>query len=293
MSSKRSTNTSTKRLIKSTQAGIKKVSRGNKAAEGFLTVLLFVAILGFFAWQNGYLDNLLGKLGFDWLQQTDYAQTTVAVGDVRLDEIDTDWSVESAPDYYTVLGAANIDFDAPFGEIVYTGLDSLGRTQRVYGCLTHQMWADSAGWRQDCPASADAVSGWGHNEKVELFNADGSSTNGYLFNRSHLIGDSLGGGAFIENIVTGTRQQNVGNSDAKGGMRFTETLAEGYLSSNEDGYVLYSATPIYRGDELVPRAVYVQIYSDDGSIDMSVLVYNASYGYEINYADGTFEYVGF
>ena len=288
---------------------------------GYKVIYLVVALVlagGLFAWRGGYLDRFLVGTPLEQYAvgtQTDNKKTdsgnsgktdngtktdekkaesgnenvVATEGAIDPNTLDTTWSEAIAPDYYQIIDPsdAHIDFDVPKGEFVYEGWDNLGRTLRAYGCPTHETWESSAGWRAPMPASADSIAGWGHNEQVTLYNSDGSTNKGWMFNRSHLVGDSLGGETSKFNLITATRQQNAPN-----GMRHTETLAEDYLKNHKDGYVYYSATPIYKGDELLARAVYVQIQSDDKSINEAVLVFNAAKGYKINYSDGTFEHVG-
>lgn len=200
----------------------------------------------------------------------------------------TQWSMDKYPDYYRVAGKAIIDSDVQPGNIEYTGLDSLGRTQRVNGNITYKMVEDSKGWREKFDSDADKISGWGHNEKVEIDLGNGKTYHGYMYNRSHLIADSLGGAAKRINLCTGSRMENVGKNDGRGGMAYAETKARDYLNANHNGSLYYCAIPVYVGNELVPRSVYVEMKSDDGSIDESVEVFNTANGYTINYNDGTF-----
>ena len=103
-----------------------------------------------------------------------------------------------------------------------------------------------------------------------------------------MIANSLGGNAKRENVITGTRTQNVGEID--GGMRYTEKKAQQWLETHSDGGVLYyQVTPYYHKKELIPRYVIVSMKSSDGEIDEVVVVYNTANGYEINYNDGTFK----
>lgn len=200
----------------------------------------------------------------------------------------TQWSMDQYPDYYRIAGKAVIDSDVQPGNIEYTGLDSLGRTLRVNGNITYKMVEESKGWREKFDSDADKISGWGHNEKVAIDMANGKTYHGYMYNRSHLVADSLGGAAKRVNLVTGTRTQNVGSNNGKGGMAYAETKARDYLNAHHDGTLYYCAIPVYVGDELVPRSVYVEMKSDDGSIDESIEVFNTANGYTINYNDGTF-----
>lgn len=198
------------------------------------------------------------------------------------------WSEAEAPDYYRVVGKATVS-DAPAaGEIVYSRLDSLGRTGRARAVLTPELRRQAkARGRQDLPQSV-RPSGWGHNAWCEIQCPDGSVYRGMFWNRSHEIADSLGGDPVVENMVTGTRMQNVGGNGAgsEGGMAHCEAQARDWLDSHAAGELYYSVEPVYRGDEPVCRYSVVDMRSSDGRIDQRVYVYNAAKGYDIDYATG-------
>lgn len=323
-SSKRSTGTNASLKQVTNNVPLRQPKASDSAGYKVLYVIVMLVIVaGVFAWHGGYLDRFLigtpleqyattntngnsgnagstsGKpteSGSDAGSTTGSGNVITTPGAIDPNTLDTTWSVERAPDYYEILDPndAHIDFEVAKGEFVYGGFDELGRTTRVYGCPTHETWADSAGWRAPMPSSADKISTWGatQNKPIVLYNSDGSEYKSNPWNRSHLIGDALGASTVPENLIKASRQQNTGQSDNKGGMRATEAPAEEYLKTHENGYVYYSATPIYKGDELMARAVYVQVQSDDKSLNEAVLVFNAAYGYEFNYADGTYTHVG-
>lgn len=201
--------------------------------------------------------------------------------------------VASGDSYYEVTGTAERTYDATEGEIGYCPLDDLERAVCAYGELTHEIRAGERG--ADREDITQDPAGWGHNEKVEITSEDGSLTyRGYMFNRSHLVADSLGGHPEMDNMVTGTRTQNVGfNNDGGsgyGGMAYTEEIARDYLDSEDSiGCPLYyGVTPNYTGDELLPRTVTVDIQSCDQKIDERVVVSNTANGYVIDYTDGSF-----
>lgn len=199
----------------------------------------------------------------------------------------TTWSKDEAPDYYRVVGKAVVDVELAPGEVIYSDLDDLGRTGRAVACVTLDMVTEGIE-RDREDVSSVHPSGWGHNAQVDIELADGSIYHGFLFNRSHLIAKSLGGADVLENLVCGTHTQNVGDGDPVGGMSYCEQVARDWLFHHRDGWVFYSATPIYEGDELLCRSVIVDMRSSDGSLDMRVEVYNAAWGYEIDYATGEF-----
>lgn len=189
-------------------------------------------------------------------------------------------------DYYTVDGPA--DFTGATvpdpGAIAYGTPDMLGRSTRAVGNITKALRDDGSDRDRDMP---DEICGWpDHNPKVEIDLGGGDAYRGYLFNRSHLIAKSLGGADAPENMITGTRTQNVGRNQPPGGMAYTETLARDWLDAHPDGTVLYMATPNYQGDELLPRTVTVDIRTSDGAIDQHVTVYNTADGYGIDYLHG-------
>ena len=199
-------------------------------------------------------------------------------------------------DYYEVLGAAVKEHDPAPGEVSYCPLDDLGRAVCAYGSLTPQLRQEAQDrGRQDINVDP---AGWpGSNPQVKipaLEGVEGSKAySGWLWNRSHLLADSLGGGAVLENLVTGTRTQNVGSAQTggqySGGMAFTELLARQYLDdpANAECPLYYAAAPAYTGDELVPRTVLVDVASCDGSLDLRVEVSNTAAGFAIDYADGS------
>lgn len=214
----------------------------------------------------------------------------------------TEWDEQAYPDCYRIVGKAVVDRDVEAGTIEYDGFDSLGRTQRAVGNITKQMVDESAGWRAEFKGDVDTITGWkGNNHKISVTLPNGKGYSGYCYNRSHLVGDCLGGYEHVyntngtidqsasksekQNLVTGTRMQNVGQ-DGKGGMSYCENLVMDYLEAHPDATVYYSATPVYDGNDLVCRSVFVDIKSSDGGLDQEVEVYNADSGCTIDYATG-------
>lgn len=201
--------------------------------------------------------------------------------------------VDQDEDYFTVTGTAEREYDATEGKVDYCDADSLGRATCAYGELTADV-RDAAQERGRQSLDVDPA-GWpSDNEKVSipaLDNVEGSKEyNGWMWNRSHMLGDSIGGDPIAENLVAGTRPQNVGSAKNSGGMAYTETIARDYLDSSEANScpLYYAATPNYEGDEMIPRTVTVDIQSCDKSIDERVEVSNTANGYDIDYTDGSY-----
>lgn len=197
------------------------------------------------------------------------------------------WSEKTAPNYVVTVGKAKVSGKPAKGKIKYSKLDKYGRTRRVVGNITYKMVKRSIGSREEFAENSDP-SGWGRNKIVKIKLYTGKTYRGYFYNRSHLIADSLGGHAIKKNLVTGTRMQNVGANDGLGGMAYTERKVVSYLFKHHGASVYYSANPVYKGSELIPRSVIVDIRSSDKKLNERVIVYNAAKGYKINYKTGKF-----
>lgn len=194
--------------------------------------------------------------------------------------------------YYKVIGEATIDedkFGAP-GTIVYSQLDSLGRTQTAYGYLNYKLVSAEKNQKRESfsNSKSERLAGWPtKNSKVVIPYATKGEYKGEMYNRSHLIADSLGGAALKVNAITGTRTQNVGENNT-GGMAYIEEKLRQFFEHPTNETVFYEVKPVYTGNELIPRVVEINVKSSDGSINEHILVYNTAKGYTINYNDGTF-----
>lgn len=195
------------------------------------------------------------------------------------------WDEVAAPDYVLEAGPAQVRKALETGEISYSPLDGLGRPGLVAASLTHET-RERARQRGRQGIEVDPV-GWpDENPKVNIETPDGSTYRGRFWNRSRLLADSLGGDPARENLVTGSRMQNAGGNDNEGGMAYGEQVARDWLDKHDDGTLYYSALPLYEGTERIPRAVIVDMFSSDGTVDMELIVYNAAKGYAIDYETG-------
>ena len=199
----------------------------------------------------------------------------------------TAWDPVVSPNYYRVVGPAVVSEELAPGDVLYGDLDLLGRATGTRAQVTNAMMTNGIA-RERKDTSSISPSGWGENSKVEIALPNGGTYHGYFWNRSHLLAKSLGGDEVIQNLITGTRMQNVGANDGGGGMAWCETTCRDWLEAHPDGSVYYAATPVYEGSELVARSVLVDMRSSDGSIDQRVEVYNAALGFSIDYATGAF-----
>lgn len=105
----------------------------------------------------------------------------------------------------------------------------------------------------------------------------------YLYNRCHLIAYMLTGqNANERNLVTGTRAMNVE------GMLPYEIRVADYIKDTGN-HVLYRATPLFAGDELVCRGLELEARSiEDGGrgLSFNVYVYNEQPGVTIDHQSG-------
>lgn len=119
-------------------------------------------------------------------------------------------------------------------------------------------------------------SGW-HTVKYDFI--DGK----YLYNRCHLIGYQLTGeNANPKNLITCTRDTNINKM-----LPFENQVAE-YLKETNN-HVMYRATPIYEGDNLVASGIELEAYSveDNGKgVCFNVYIYNVEDNIEIDYKTG-------
>ena len=205
---------------------------------------------------------------------------------------------EFSQDYLSfkrVVGNAIIEHkDAVKGQITYLPLDDLDRATGAYGYITRDMYENAKGSN---PTITVDPTGWNSNKKTTFTydsNNDGKinkkdgdkSYKGWFWNRSHLVADSLGGDVSANNLITGTRMQNVGWNNNKGGMAYTESKTRKFLENNDNCDVYYSAKPNYLDNELVARTVTVDVKSCDNTLNERVIVDNNSPSHTIDYMTG-------
>lgn len=162
----------------------------------------------------------------------------------------------------------------------YSELDDYGRCGTAMACIGEaNLQTEERG-----DISNIKPSGW---QSIEADDVDG----GWLYNRSHLIANCLGGPCgrdgeneddLKKNLITGTRYMNVE------GMEKFELMIRDYISETKN-HVIYRVTPLYKNNDLLAGGVKMEAYSveDDGDgITFNVFCYNVQPGYKINYATG-------
>lgn len=155
---------------------------------------------------------------------------------------------------------------------IYEPLDRYGRCTVAFACLGKEtMPTEERG-----AIGSVKPSGW-HTVKYDF--VDGK----YLYNRCHLIGFQLSGeNANKRNLITGTRYMNVE------GMLPFENMVADYIDETGN-HVMYRATPVFEGDDLVAKGVQIEGYSveDEGEgICFNVFCFNVQPGVVIDYTTG-------
>ena len=220
-------------------------------------------------------------------QQTEAQPQAQPQAQVSTTSDELTWNEAAAPNYVATTGPASLEnATLSLASGTYeTHADELGRPSMVSANVTPEMaTAGAKRKRSELPNPL----GWPKNAEVDIQMADGTY-HGWLFNRSHLLAKSLGGPDTADNLVTGTRCQNVGNNDGSGGMGMPETAARNWLNRNPEGSLFYEVEPHYVGSEPIPRTVSVDVKTSDGSIDNHYVTYNAAKGFTIDYATGAWQ----
>ncbi len=152
----------------------------------------------------------------------------------------------------------------------YGPLDRLGRCTVAYACAGPDLMP--TGSRESI--SSVRPTGW---HLVKYAGIDGN----YLYNRCHLIAYGLTAeNANERNLITGTRYMNTL------GMNDFENRVIGYIRRTGH-HVLYRATPVFEGDNLVASGILLEGESvEDGEIRFCIFAYNVQPGITIDYATG-------
>lgn len=188
-------------------------------------------------------------------------------------------SADSIPPYdgrpYVELMGNKPSFDGVDGKESfeeYSDLDALGRC----GPATASVGRDLMPTEKRGPIGQIKPSGW---HTIRYDNIEKK----YLYNRCHLIGYQLTAeNANPKNLITGTSYLNTV------GMLPFENKVAGYVKRTGN-HVLYRATPVFRGKDLVACGVELEAFSveDRGKgICFHVFCYNVQPGIAIDYATG-------
>ncbi|WP_251546354.1 DNA/RNA non-specific endonuclease [Limosilactobacillus caecicola] len=169
-----------------------------------------------------------------------------------------------------------------YNHVVYNALDSLGRTSLGNTAFLEQHNHADTTLRTDQQVQP---AGWHDNYGGNL-----------VYNRGHLIAYSLTAGI---NSTTGKYQPTMTGDQNNPQNLFTETdfinqeiqtIYEAKVRhAIESGqHVIFQATPVFRGQELVPRGVNLQAISTNGQLNFNVYLFNVEPGIRIDYQTGSY-----
>lgn len=165
--------------------------------------------------------------------------------------------------------------------VLYSNLDRLNRTSRGNTAFLEKrnVASDQLRVRQFIQPT-----GWHYNHRNGV----------QLYNRGHLIAYSVSAGIDQEGHY---RPQNPSGDQNNPKNLFTqsafsnqkvqtifESKVRQALEANKK--VIYQATPIFRGNDLMARGINLQAVSTDGSLDFNVYLYNVQPGFVFNYRTG-------
>ncbi len=189
-------------------------------------------------------------------------------------------SLETIPAYSGAAYVA-VNGNVPFfddSELVteafekYSSLDTLGRCGAAYANICREIMPT----QERGSIGSVKPTGW-HLVKYDVVEGN------YLYNRCHLIAYQLAGeNANEQNLITGTRYLNIA------GMSPFEDRVADYVKETGN-HVLYRATPVFEGDNLLANGVLLEAKSvEDGGdgISFNVFCYNVQPGIVIDYATG-------
>lgn len=166
-------------------------------------------------------------------------------------------------------------------KVIYSNLDSLNRTSHSNTAFLEKrnVANDSLRVRQFVQPT-----GWHYNHR------NGTQ----IYNRGHLIAYSISAGIdqdgnYNPNNQSGDQNnpKNLFTQSAYSNQKI-QTIFESKVrrALRENKRVIYQATPIFRGNELMARGINLQAVSTDGSLDFNVYLFNVQPGFIYNYDDG-------
>lgn len=169
-------------------------------------------------------------------------------------------------------------------KVIYADLDSLNRTSHSNTAFLeqHNVANDSLRVRQFIEPT-----GWHGNHRGRE-----------IYNRGHLIAYSISAGIDQDGTYNPANRsgdqnnpKNLFTQTAYANQR-VQTIFESQVRSalRRGCHVIYQATPIFRGQELMARGINLQAVATDGSLDFNVYIFNVQPNYVFNYADGSASY---
>lgn len=204
------------------------------------------------------------------------------VGTVETTDIELEF--QSGSNIVTDLGQSTLDSSTwTSSHIEYGNLDNLNRatTATAYLQKSNVGPSDGRGGQSWQPT------GW-NNQKIKV-----NGKKRTVQDRGHLIAYTLSfnlddNGNYVnglegseDNPLNLTTQSSYSN---RGQFQTYEEIVRKGLKSGKE--IIYQVSPLYKDNELMPRAYQMQAVSTDETINFNVVVYNVQPGVEFNYETG-------
>lgn len=163
--------------------------------------------------------------------------------------------------------------------IYFGGHDELGRTLPALAYLS----SDNIGSSEERNRQTHNPSGWNQNQ------IDGT----WVHNRGHLIAYSLSfnfdenGNFSAGELGCEDNPINLFTQTAHSNQRVMTRFEDAVREMLRSGcYVVYKASPVFRGDELMARGIWLQGLSRCGEVEFSVYIFNRQPGVDFDYETG-------
>ncbi|TSO26822.1 DNA/RNA non-specific endonuclease [Lactobacillus sp. LL6] len=166
-------------------------------------------------------------------------------------------------------------------KVIYSNLDSLNRTSHSNTAFLERrnVANDNLRVRQFIEPT-----GWHYNRR------NGTQ----IYNRGHLIAYSVSAGIDQNGQYNPSNQsgdqnnpKNLFTQSAYSNQK-VQTIFESKVRKalRENQRVIYQATPVFRGNELMARGINLQAISTSGTLDFNVYLFNVQPGYVFDYNNG-------
>lgn len=166
-------------------------------------------------------------------------------------------------------------------KVIYSNLDSLNRTSHSNTAFLEprNVANDSLRVRQFVNPTA-----WHYNQRNGV----------QIYNRGHLIAYSISAGIDQNGQYNPTNQsgdqnnpKNLFTQTAFTNQKIQTIFETKVRNSLKDGQkVIYQATPIFRGNELMARGINLQAVAVNGNLDFNVYIFNVQPDFTFDYATG-------
>lgn len=166
-------------------------------------------------------------------------------------------------------------------QVIYAHLDGLNRTSSSNTAFLERRNVANDNLRE---RQFVKPTGWHYNHRNGV----------QIYNRGHLIAYSISAGIdqdgkYNPNNKSGDQNnpKNLFTQTAFSNQKI-QTIFEARVrkSLRENKKVIFQATPIFRGNELMARGINLQAISTDGSLNFNVYLFNIQPGFKFNYQSG-------